>query len=149
MKLILSHDVSNLGVAGDVVTVKDGYGRNFLIPRGYAVAWTKGAQRQIDQMAAARRKRATQDIEAAQAAREALEAAPIVIQKAAGANGRLFGGVNTADVAKAASEVAGKAIDRREVNLASTIKSVGDFTGIVKLHEDVVANIKISVQPTK
>ena len=65
MKIILTHEVKGLGAAGEVVTVKDGYGRNFLIPRGYATAWTKGAQKQIDQMAAARRKRATEDIEAA------------------------------------------------------------------------------------
>ncbi len=145
MKIILTHEVKGLGSAGEVVTVKDGYGRNFLIPRGYAVAWTKGAQKQIDQIAESRRKRATEDLEAARATRDALEAAVLEIAKTAGANGRLFGAVTTADVAAAASELSGKAIDRRAVNLDSTIKSVGEYTGVVKLHEEISAVLKVKV----
>ncbi|MCI7551982.1 MAG: 50S ribosomal protein L9 [Actinomycetaceae bacterium] len=149
MKIILTHEVANLGSAGDVVTVKDGYARNYLVPRGYATVWTKGAQKQIDQIAESRRKRATEDIEAARETREALEAAQIVVAKKAGANGRLFGAVTSADVAAAASEVTGKAIDRRSVNLATTIKSIGSYTGVVKLHDDIVANIKVEVVEAK
>lgn len=149
MKIILTHEVEKLGQPGDVVTVKDGYGRNYLIPRGYATAWTKGAQRQIDQINEARRRRATEDIESAQEAREALESAVLAISKTAGANGRLFGAVTTADVAAAASELTGKKIDRRQVNITGSIKSVGDYTGSVKLHADVVANVKISVAAAK
>ena len=74
MKIILTHDVDRLGVAGDVVTVKDGYGRNYLIPRGYAVRWTKGGQKQIDQIAEARRRRAIQSLDEANAIQEALQA---------------------------------------------------------------------------
>ena len=143
MKIILTHEVKGLGASGDVVTVKDGYGRNYLIPRGYATLWTKGAQKQIDQMAAARRKRATDDIEAAQALREALEAQPIVVSKTAGENGRFFGGVSTADVAKAASEITGKAVDRRAINLSSVIKSVGEYSAVVELLDGITASIKI------
>ncbi|QRV02165.1 50S ribosomal protein L9 [Arcanobacterium phocisimile] len=145
MKIILTHEVENLGGAGEVVTVKDGYARNFLIPRGYATVWTKGAQRQIDQIAESRRKRATEDIEASREMRDALEATVLTITKTAGANGRLFGAVTTADVAVAASEVAGKPVDRRSVNLHTNIKSVGDYTGQIKLHAEVVASIKIAV----
>ncbi|USR79399.1 50S ribosomal protein L9 [Arcanobacterium pinnipediorum] len=145
MKIILTHEVENLGTAGDVVTVKDGYARNFLIPRGYATMWTKGAQRQIDQIAESRRKRATEDIEASREMRDALEATVLTIAKTAGANGRLFGAVSTADVAIAASEVAGKPVDRRSINLHTNIKSVGDYTGQIKLHADVTANIKLTV----
>ncbi|WP_216378496.1 50S ribosomal protein L9 [Arcanobacterium phocae] len=145
MKIILTHEVEKLGEAGEVVTVKDGYARNFLLPRGYATVWTKGAQRQIDQIAASRRKRATEDIEQAREIREALEANVLTITKTAGANGRLFGAVSTADVAVVASEAAGKPVDRRSVNLHTNIKSVGEYTGQVKLHADVVANIKVSV----
>ena len=143
MKIILTHEVKGLGAAGEVVTVKDGYGRNYLIPRGYATPWSKGAQKQIDQMAAARRKRATDDIEAARELREALEAATIVVKKKAGENGRFFGSVTTADIAAAASEITEKAVDRRAITMDSTIKSVGDYTGSVKLHDEIVAAIKV------
>lgn len=146
MKIILTHEVKGLGAAGDVVTVKDGYGRNYLIPRGYAVAWTKGAQKQIDQMAAARRKRVTDDIEAARALRDELEATTIVVKKKAGDNGRLFGSITAADIAAAASELTGKTVDRRAITMDSTIKSVGNFTGVVKLYEDIVAAIKVQAQ---
>ncbi|MDR6939593.1 50S ribosomal protein L9 [Arcanobacterium hippocoleae] len=149
MKIILTHEVKGLGTAGEVVTVKDGYGRNFLIPRGYAVAWTKGAQKQIDQIAESNRKRATHDLEVAREVRDALESNVLVIKKTAGENGRLFGGVSTADVAAAASELSGKAIDRRAVNLASTIKSVGEYAGSVKLHDEITAQVKIAVQSAK
>ena len=146
MKIILTHEVKGLGAAGDVVTVKDGYGRNYLVPRGYATVWTKGAQKQIDQMAAARRKRATDDIEAARELREALEAAVIVVTKKAGENGRFFGSVKPADIAAAASELTGKVVDRRAITMDSTIKSAGSYTGSVKLHEDIVAAIKVEAQ---
>lgn len=146
MKIILTHEVKGLGAAGEVVTVKDGYGRNFLIPRGYATAWTKGAQKQIDQMAAARRKRATEDIEAARELREVLEAATIVVSKKAGENGRFFGAVTAADITAAASELAGKAIDRRAINMDSLVKSVGIYTGVVKLHDDITASIKVKAE---
>lgn len=149
MKIILTHEVKNLGTAGEVVTVKDGYGRNYLIPRGYAVAWTKGAQKQIDQIAESNRKRATHDLEEAREVRDLLEANVLVIEKTAGDNGRLFGAVKTADVAAAASAVSGKAVDRRAVNLSSTIKSVGDYTGTVKLHDEIIANVKIQVKAAK
>ncbi|MFP7696989.1 50S ribosomal protein L9 [Trueperella sp. LYQ143] len=149
MKIILTHEVEKLGQPGDVVTVKDGYGRNYLIPRGYATAWTKGAQRQIDQINEARRRRITEDIESARESRDALEANVLTIAKTAGSNGRLFGAVTTADVAQAASEVAGKAIDRRQVNVNGSIKSVGEYVGSVKLHADVVATVKISVVAAK
>ncbi len=145
MKIILTHEVEKLGAAGEVVTVKDGYARNFLIPRGYATAWTKGAQKQIDQISESRRKRATEDIESARELRDALEAEALEITKTAGSNGRLFGAVTTADVAKAASDLTGKSVDRRSVNMSTSIKSVGEYTGQIKLHEDVVANIKVNV----
>lgn len=145
MKIILTHEVEKLGQPGDVVEVKDGYGRNYLIPRGYATAWTKGAQRQIDQINEARRRRATEDIESARESREVLEGKTIEISKTAGSNGRLFGAVTTKDVAEVASELTGKTIDRRQVHLNSAIKSVGEYTGSVKLGEDINANIKIEV----
>ena len=95
-KLILTHDVAHLGEAGEVVEVKDGYARNYLVPRKLATPWTKGAQRQIDQMAEARRKRAIASLDQAQTARAWLADNVITVTASAGANGRLFGAVTTA-----------------------------------------------------
>lgn len=146
MKIILTHEVKGLGAAGDVVTVKDGYGRNYLLPRGYATAWTKGAQKQIDQIAQARRKRATDDLEVARELRDQLEKTTIVVSKKAGENGRFFGSITPADIAGAATELLGKAVDRRAITMNSAVKSVGDYTGLVKLHDDIVAAIKVQAK---
>lgn len=146
MKIILTHDVKGLGAAGDVVEVKDGYGRNYLVPRGYATVWTKGAQKQIDQIAAARRKRATDDLEAARELRDALQAATIVVAKKAGENGRFFGSITPADIAAAATELVGKKVDRRQVTMSTAIKSVGEYTGLVKLHDEIEASIKVQAK---
>lgn len=145
MKLILTHDVERLGQAGEVVTVKDGYGRNYLLPQGYATLWTKGAQKQIDDIAESRRRRAIATLEEAQALRDQLQEGVIEIARKAGENGRLFGAVTTRDVAAAASELTGKSVDRRTINLDSTIKSIGAYTAKVKLADDVVASLRISV----
>ena len=145
MKLILTHDVERLGTAGDVVTVKDGYGRNYLLPRGYATPWTKGAQKQIDQMAEARRKRSITDLEAAHALRDALNEAVVQVKKAAGENGRLFGAVTSKDLAEAATESVGKPVDKRWITLASPIKSLGSYTAKVRVHEDVTASLQVDV----
>jgi hypothetical protein len=149
MKIILTHDVDRLGMAGDVVTVKDGYGRNYLIPRGYAVRWTKGGQRQIDQIAEARRRRAIESLEEANAIQEALEANVLTITKAAGDNGRLFGAVTNAEIAEAAHAATGKKVDRRTITVTSPIKSTGSYKAAAKLHDDVVANIAIEVVAEK
>ena len=143
MKIILTHDVDRLGVAGDVVTVKDGYGRNYLIPRGYAVRWTKGGQKQIDQIAEARRRRAIQSLD------EALQANVLKIVKPAGENGRLFGSVTNAEIAEAALAATGKKVDRRTITLVSPIKSTGSYKAAAKLHDDVVATISIEVVAEK
>ncbi|KMY22765.1 large subunit ribosomal protein L9 [Actinobaculum suis] len=145
MKIILTHDVDRLGQAGDVVEVKPGYGRNYLIPQGYATPWTKGAQRQIDQMAEARRRRAITDLEQAHALRDALVAEPLRIEKNAGESGRLFGAVSTRDIAEAATEKTGKPVDRRWIHLAKPIKSVGQHKARVKIADDVVADLEIEV----
>src|SRR5690606_15723928 len=93
MKLILTHEVSNLGQPGDIVEVKDGYGRNFLLPRNYAIRWTKGAAKQVESIKAAREARAIHDLETAKSVKGTLEAAPINVPAHAGEGGRLFGAV--------------------------------------------------------
>ena len=144
-KLILTHDVTNLGTVGDVVEVKDGYARNYLLPRKLATPWTKGAQRQLDQMAEARRKRSIQSLEQAQEARAWLIENVVTVIATAGANGRLFGAVSTADLARAVKEAGGPAIDRRKIEVIPPIKSTGRHSATVRLHTDVVAPIEVNV----
>ncbi|WP_196717074.1 50S ribosomal protein L9 [Actinomyces trachealis] len=144
-KLILTHDVAHLGAAGEVVDVKDGYARNYLLPRKLATPWTKGAQRQIDQMAEARRKRSIESLEQAQAARAWLTENVVTVYATSGANGRLFGGVSTADLAEAVKAADGPAVDRRKIQIVPPIKSTGRHSATVRLHTDVVAPIEVNV----
>ena len=148
-KLILTHEVSNLGAAGDVVEVKDGYARNYLVPRKLATPWSKGAQRQIDQMAEARRKRSIASLEDAQIARTWLNDNVVTVSAISGDNGRLFGAVSTADLAAAVKEAGGPAIDRRKVELARPIKTLGRHSATVRLHTDVSAPIEVNVVRAK
>ena len=145
MKLILTHDVDGLGSAGEVVEVKDGYGRNYLIPRGDATKWTKGGQKQVDQIAEARRKRAIASLEEANALRDALQSEALTIVKTAGESGRLFGAVTNAEIAAAATEATGKTVDRRTINVTTPIKSLGSYKATAKLHDDIVASLTIEV----
>ncbi|WP_332644939.1 50S ribosomal protein L9, partial [Aeromicrobium sp.] len=93
MKLILTHEVTNLGAPGDIVDVKDGYGRNFLLPRNFAIRWTKGGAKQVESIKAARDTHAIHDLEEAQSIKGNLEANPINVPVRAGTGGRLFGAV--------------------------------------------------------
>lgn len=144
-KLILTHDVTHLGAAGEVVEVKDGYARNYLLPRKLATPWTKGAQRQIDQMAEACRKRAIDSLEQAQTARAWLHENVVTVSATAGANGRLFGAVTTADLADAVKAAGGPALDRRKIEVVPPIKSTGRHSATVRLHTDVVAPLEVNV----
>lgn len=144
-KLILTSEVSGLGVAGDVVDVKDGYARNFLLPRGLATAWTKGAERQIATIRAARAKRDLHSFEDATAAKETLEASAVKVAAKAGAGGRLFGTVTTEQIADAIKAAGGPAVDKRRIELGEHIKTVGDYMVKVRLHDEVVANVPVSV----
>src|SRR5215203_1248676 len=145
MKLILTQEVTGLGTPGDVVEVKDGYGRNFLMPRGLAVAWTKGGEKQVSAIRKARRSREIASLEEAQQVRSTLESSPVKLQARAGSNGRLFGAVTPGDVADAVAAVGGPKVDRRKVELGRPIKSLGDYTVHVRLHPDVQATVKLQV----
>ncbi|MCI1642072.1 MAG: 50S ribosomal protein L9 [Actinomyces sp.] len=145
-KLILTHDVTNLGAAGEVVEVKDGYARNYLVPRGLAAKWTKGAQKQIDQMTAARRRREIASIEDARVVRDALQEARLVtVQATVGASGRLFGAVSTADVAEAVKAQTGQTVDRRKIVTTSALKTVGDHAVTINLHPEVSVSLTVRV----
>lgn len=144
-KLILTHEVDRLGVPGDVVEVKDGYARNYLLPRGYATRWTKGAQKQIDQMSTARRKRDIATVEEAQTLRDKLEEATLTIKVRTGNSGRLFGAVTAADIAQAAEQATGETVDRRKVMVSNPIKSIGTYRVEVRLHSDVSVMTTVDV----
>jgi large subunit ribosomal protein L9 len=145
MKLILNQDVAGLGAPGDVVEVKDGYGRNFLVPRGFAQLWTKGADKQIATIRRAREVREVRDT--AQASEIASQLADLTVKLPArsGEGGRLFGSVTAADVVEAVSKAGGPKLDRRLVQLTSPIKSLGQHTVTVKVHPEVEASLTIEV----
>ncbi|MFV0252902.1 MAG: 50S ribosomal protein L9 [Beutenbergiaceae bacterium] len=144
-KLILTHEVTGLGAPGDVIEVKDGYARNYLLPRGLATGWTKGAQKQIDAIQTARRKREIATVEGARAARDLLQAKPVRVSVQAGQSGRLFGSVTTADIAAAVAASGGPELDRRKIEVKNPIKSLGSHQVSVRLHDDVAASIEIQV----
>ena len=144
-KLILTHEVSGLGSAGDIVEVKGGYARNYLVPQGLATAWTRGGQKQVDQIAKARKARAAASLEEAQAQKARLEAQAVRISVRTGQAGRLFGSVSTADVAAAVEQAGLGSIDRRTVEFTSPVRSVGTHEATVRLREDVTASLTLEV----
>lgn len=145
MKLILTQEVAGLGSAGEVVEVKDGYGRNYLVPRGFAIAWTKGAQKQIDSIRRARSSREIADLDTAREIKQKLEAAAVRLSAKAGDSGRLFGAITSADIADAVSAAGAPAVDKRRIELGNPIKTVGTHTVSVRLHPDVVATVNLEV----
>ena len=110
MKIILTHEVHGLGSAGDVVDVKDGYARNYLLPRSLATPWTKGGQKQVESITKAREVRAVKSLDDAKALKGSLENAKVNLQARSGQSGRLFGAVTTAEIADAVKD-AGQAAD--------------------------------------
>ncbi|MCM3556002.1 MULTISPECIES: 50S ribosomal protein L9 [Janibacter] len=145
MKVILTHEVSNLGTAGDVVDVKPGYARNFLFRRGLATQWTKGAQKQVDAIAAGRAARAVKSLEEAQSIKGNLEANPVTVTAHAGTGGRLFGAITSTEVAQAVADGGGPSIDRRTIEIPTPIKAVGPAQALVRLHPEVQATVTLDV----
>jgi len=145
MKVILTHEVSDLGAAGDVVDVKDGYARNFLFRRGLATAWTKGGQKQVDAIAKGRATRAVKSLEEAQSIKGNLESKSVTVPAHAGQGGRLFGAVSTADIAAAVAAAGGPALDKRKIELPTPIKTLGSHEALVRLHPEVQAKVALNV----
>jgi large subunit ribosomal protein L9 len=145
MKLILTSSVDGLGTPGDIVEVKDGFGRNFLVPRGFAVSWTKGGERQATQIKRAEKAREIRGTEHAKEVKGQLEGLKVVIKTNAGDNGRLFGSITAADVVLAVRQAGGPALDKRAVTIASHIKSVGSHKVGVRLHPSVEASFSVEV----
>jgi large subunit ribosomal protein L9 len=148
MKLILTAEVDHLGVSGDIVEVKDGYGRNFLLPRGLAIVASRGAERQAEEIRRAREIKAVQGLEHAKELKTAIEGLDAVelSVKSAGDTGKLFGSVTAADVVTAIKKAGGPNLDKRTVQLPKAhIKSVGTHPITVRLHPDVNATVSLNV----
>lgn len=145
MKLILTQQVSGLGAPGDVVEVKDGYGRNYLIPRGLAMKWTRGGERQIESIRKARAAREIASVEQAEAIRGELERLNIQLRTRVGTGGRLFGAVKPADIVAAVKAAGGPELDRRRIELPAPIKTAGAHQVDVRLHPEVNARFELEV----
>jgi len=146
MKLILTNEVTGLGAPGDVVEVAGGYGRNYLIPRGLAMPWTRGAEKQIDLI---KRARAARDIRGLDDAREAakrLSALTVGLDVRSGAAGRLFGSVSASDIAAAVQRAGGPELDRRRIEVTTPIRTVGTHQVTVRLHPEVTATLDVEVR---
>jgi large subunit ribosomal protein L9 len=148
MKLILTQEVDGLGAAGDVVEVKDGYGRNYLVPRGVAIRWTRGGEKQVESIKAARASRSVRDHDQAAQIKSKLESGPVDVKVRSGAGGRLFGAVTVTDIADAIAAVSGEAVDKRTIVVTNPIKSLGSHQVSVKLHDDVSASVALNVIPS-
>ena len=145
MKLILTQEVSGLGDAGDIVEVKDGYGRNYLLPRGLAIGWTKGGEKQVTQIKRARKSREIRNLDHAKEVKAEIEALTVSVPVKAGESGKLFGSVTTTDVMTAIKAAGGPLVEKRNVRIAAPIKKTGKHKVSVDLHPDVVANVVIEV----
>jgi len=145
VKLILTAAVPKLGSAGDVVEVKDGYGRNFLVPRGFAIRWTRGGEKQIEGIKRSRDAREIRSADHAQDVRNELEALAIELPVRAGDTGKLFGAVTAADVIGAIKKAGGPSVDKRAVQIGKPIKNLGSHTVGVRLHDAVTAHVQLTV----
>ncbi|BDT93433.1 50S ribosomal protein L9 [Nocardia sputorum] len=147
MKLILTADVDNLGAPGDTVEVKDGYGRNYLLPRGLAILASRGAQKQVEGIRRAQEARRVRDLDHANELKQALEGLESVslAVKTAG-TGKLFGSVTQSDVAAAVKAAGGPVVDKRSIELPKAhIKTTGKHVIVVHLHPDVAAKFDLTV----
>src|SRR5512145_1454368 len=145
MKLILREDVENLGKGGEVVEVKPGYGRNFLLPRGLAVAANPKNVRELEHQKKVAEAKAAKLKASADAIAKRLAETPVTLKRKVGEQDKLYGSVTALDIAEALA-ARGLEIDRRAIDLAEPIKTVGDFEVGVKLHHDVIGKAKVKVE---
>jgi large subunit ribosomal protein L9 len=146
VKIILQKEIEKLGVPGDVVTVADGYARNFLVPRGMAIPASKGAVRHAESLRRAHDSRVNKATAAAEEVAGRLAAKPVVVVARAGEEGRLFGSITTTDLAEEIAKQTGESIDRRDIHLDEPIRSLGTHEVTVRLHPEVNATLSIQVE---
>jgi large subunit ribosomal protein L9 len=149
MKIILTQEVSGLGTPGDIVEVKDGYGRNYLLPQGFAIAWSKGAEKQVGGIKRARQAREIRDLGHANEVKAQLEALTVKLGARAGEGGRLFGSVTPVEIVEAVRAAGGPALDRRRLEISGHIKALGSHQVQVKLHPEVTAKFSVNVVASK
>ena len=147
MKLILTQEVVGLGAPGDVVEVKDGYARNFLVPRGVAMRWTRGGEKQVSSIKRGREVREVRDLGHAREIKTELERLRVRLPVRAGTGGRLFGAVTVADIVGAVSKAGGPQVDKRRLEMSRPIKTVGAHEVTVRLHPEVAATVSVEVVP--
>jgi large subunit ribosomal protein L9 len=145
MKLILTNDVTGLGAPGDVVEVAGGYGRNYLVPRGLAMRWTRGAEKQIELIKRSRAARDVRGLDDAKETAKRLAALTVQLRVRAGAQGRLFGSVSSSDIAEALRAAGGPELDRRRIEIATPIRTIGSHQVTVRLHPEVEATLDVEV----
>ncbi len=149
MKIILTNEVPHLGAPGDIVEVKDGYGRNYLLPQGFAIAWTKGAEKQVTTIRRARAAREIRDLGHANEVKAQLEGLKVTLQARAGTGGRLFGSVTATEIVDAVKKAGGPALDKRKIELTGPIKATGGHQVQIKLHPEVTAKFHLNVVASK
>jgi large subunit ribosomal protein L9 len=149
MKIILTQEVSGLGGPGDIVEVKDGYGRNYLLPQGFAIRWTKGAEKQVQVIKRARDARSIRDLGQANEVKGQLADLKVTLSARSGTGGRLFGSITPAEIVDAVRSAGGPSLDRRRLELPSHIKTTGTYTVQVKLHPEVTATFPVNVVGAK
>ncbi|MGW5670567.1 50S ribosomal protein L9 [Micromonospora sp. NPDC003776] len=145
MKIILTQEVSGLGAPGDIVEVKDGYGRNYLLPQGFAIAWTKGAEKQVTVIKRARSAREIRDLGHANEVKAQIEGLKVNLKARAGDGGRLFGSVTPAEIVDAVKAAGGPSLDRRRLETPGHIKALGSYPVSIKLHPEVTAKFDLNV----
>jgi large subunit ribosomal protein L9 len=146
MKVLFKKDVADVAKAGQVKDVADGYARNFLIPRGLAVAATSGALKQVAEVQAVAARHAVEEEQGARKLKQRIEAQPIVIEAKAGSQGRLYGSVTTADVASALQKQIGVMVDRRDLDMPDHIRLIGSYAVSVRVHRTVTATVTVEVR---
>ncbi len=149
MKIILTQEVSGLGTPGDVVEVKNGFGRNYLLPQGFAIRWSKGAEKQVTVIKRARSAREIRDLGQAGEVRDQLAGLKVQLQARSGTGGRLFGSITPSEIVDAVKAAGGPALDRRRLELPGHIKTTGTYTVQVKLHPEVTAKFPVNVVGAK
>ena len=145
MQIILQEDIDKLGHRGDVVTVKPGYARNYLLPRKLAVEATEGNLKAIERIRTSLAKKTATEIEAAQKQAELLNLVSLKFTRKTGENDQMFGSVTSADIAEALA-AQGYKVDKRQVQLAEPIKIIGESPVTIKVFRDVTAQIKVTVE---
>jgi len=145
MKVILTQEVKDLGRAGDVVNVADGYARNFLYPRKLAMEATKGNLESVKRRQQKEAQRAERAVEDAAELKERLDGLSVTIAGKTGAGTRLYGSITAQDIADAISAQHGIVLDKRDIHLEEHIKSTGSYTVAVKLHSSIIANVTVEV----